>query len=88
MVKVPGKSDVMSHGRVAVDAGIGAVITGISANILGGTLGVLLGSLVGGAAVGGDTGKMITVNGVQDSITAMMMGGMGAVGAGEGGSVM
>ena len=88
MVKVPGKSDVMSHGKVAVDAGIGAVITGISANILGGTLGVLLGSIVGGAAVGGDTGKMITVNGVQDSITAMMMGGMGAVGQGEGGAVM
>ena len=88
MVKVPGKSDVMSHGKVAVDAGIGAVITGVSANILGGPLGILVGSIVGGAAVGGDTGKMVTVNGVQDSITAMMLGGMGGVGEGEGGAVM
>lgn len=86
MVKVPGKTEVMSHGKVAVDAGIGAVITGISANILGGPLGILVGSIVGGAAVGGDTGKMVTVNGVQDSITAMMIGGMGEVG--EGGAVM
>lgn len=86
MVKVPGKTDVMSHGKVAVDAGIGAVITGISANVLGGALGILVGSIVGGAAVGGDTGKMVTVNGVQDSITAMMLGGMGEVG--EGGAVM
>lgn len=88
MVKVPKKTDVISHGKVAVDAGVGAVITGISANILGGTLGVLVGSIVGGAAVGGDVGKMVTVNGVQDSITALMMGGMGEVGTGAGGAVM
>lgn len=88
MVKVPGKKEVMSHGKVAVDAGIGAVITGVAANILGGPLGVLVGSIVGGAAVGGSTGQMVTVNGVQDSITAMMMGGMGRVGEGAGGEVM
>lgn len=87
-MKIPNKGDVMSNGKVAVDAGIGAVITGISANILGGSLGVLVGSVLGGAVVGGDTGKMITVNGVQDSVTAMMMGGMGDVGSGAGGSVM
>lgn len=86
MVKVPGKTEVVSHGKVAVDAGIGAVITGVSANILGAPLGILIGSIVGGAAVGGETGKMVTVNGVQDSITAMMIGGVGDVG--EGGAVM
>lgn len=86
MVKVPGKTEVMSHGKVAVDAGIGAVITGLAANVMGGPLGILVGGIVGGAAVGGDTGKMVTVNAVQDSITAMMIGGMGEVG--EGGAVM
>ena len=83
-MKVPTKGDVMTSGKTAVDAGIGGAITAISANMLGGELGVLLGGILGGAVVGGDTGKMITVNAVQDAITAMFMGGMGDVGTGGG----
>lgn len=86
MVKVPGKREVMSSGKDAVGAGIGAVIVGLAANMLGGPIGIIAGSIVGGAAVGGDVGRMVTVNGVQDGVTAMMMGGMGSVG--EGGAVM
>jgi len=84
-MKVPTKDSVMSSGRTAVDAGIGGAITAIAANILGGELGVLVGGIVAGAAIGGDTGKMVTVNAVQDAVTAMFMGGMGDVGDGGGG---
>jgi hypothetical protein len=83
-MKIPSKSGVMASGRTAVDAGIGGAITAISANILGGELGVLLGGILGGAVIGGDTGKMVTVNAVQDAVTAMFMGGMGDVGSGGG----
>lgn len=88
MVKVPEKKDVISSGKVAVGAATGGLITGLAANILGGPLGVLVGSILGGSVVGGDVGRMITVNGVQDSVQALMMGGMGEVGEGSGGSVM
>lgn len=83
-MKIPSKGGVMASGKVAVDAGIGGAITALSANILGGELGVLLGGILGGAVIGGDTGKMVTVNAVQDAVTAMFMGGMGDVGAGGG----
>lgn len=83
-MKVPTKGSMMESGKTAVDAGIGGAITAISANILGGELGVLLGGIVGGAVIGGDTGKMVTVNAVQDAVTAMFMGGMGDVGSGGG----
>lgn len=83
-MKVPTKGSMMSSGKTAVDAGIGGAITAISANILGGELGVLLGGIIGGAVIGGDTGKMVTVNAVQDAVTAMFMGGMGDVGSGGG----
>lgn len=83
-MKVPTKSDVMTSGKTAVEAGIGGAVTALSANMLGGEIGVLLGGILGGAVVGGDTGKMITVNAVQDAVTAMFMGGMGDVGSGGG----
>ena len=83
-MKVPTKSGIMDSGRTAVDAGIGGAVTAISANILGGELGVLVGGIIGGAVIGGDTGKMVTVNAVQDAVTAMFMGGMGDVGSGGG----
>jgi hypothetical protein len=86
MVKVPKKTDVMSSGRVAVDAGIGAAIAGVTANILGAELGILVGGILGGAAIGGTTGQMVTVNAVQDAVTAMFVGGMGSTG--DGGAVM
>ena len=83
-MKVPTKGGIMASGKTAVDAGIGGAVTAIAANILGGELGVLVGGILGGAVIGGDTGKMVTVNAVQDAVTAMFMGGMGDVGSGGG----
>lgn len=85
-MKVPTKKSVTGSGRTAVDAGIGGAIVGVAGNILGGELGVLVGGILAGAVIGGDIGKMVTVNAVQDAVTAMMMGGMGE--AGTGGQVM
>lgn len=87
-MKVPTKGTVMSSGKTAVDAGIGGAIVAVAANILGGELGVLVGGILGGAAVGGSHGEMITVNAVQDAVQAMFMGGMGDVGGAGGGGVM
>ena len=81
-MKIPNKGEVVSSGKTAFDGAIGGALTGIGANMLGGEIGVIAGGILAGAIVGGSHGEMITMNAVQDAVSAMMMGGMGDVGSG------
>lgn len=85
-MKVPKQGDIVSSGKTAFDGAVGGALTGIGANMLGGEIGVIAGGILAGAIIGGTHGEIVTMNAVQDAVSAMMMGGMGD--NGSGGSVM
>lgn len=54
---------------------IGGILTGIGGGLFG-TFGAIPGAILAGAAVGGQDGRIVAINGVQDAITAAIVGAM------------
>ena len=75
-VSVPSLNDVKNQGTSNVTPAIvggGSIVLGSA--VMGGTLGTILGGTVAGAAVGGDTGKVITLFGMLQGVTNVASGG-------------
>jgi len=77
MAKVGYVQKVQAIGVDSLKAGIAG---GIGCGVLGGLLGPLFGGIIGGilagAAIGGQDGRVVAINGVQDAITATIVGAM------------
>ena len=76
MAKVGYVESVKAVGIDSLKAGaIGGIATGVLGGFLG-TPGAVVGAILAGAAVGGQDGRIVAINGVQDAITAAIVGAM------------
>jgi len=61
--------------------GVGGLLVGMGSNF--GVLGTALGGVLAGAMLSGDTGKIVTVNAIMDSVVSMFSPQQSTGGAGE-----
>ena len=54
---------------------VGGIACGVGGGLLG-TFGAIIGAVLGGAAIDGQDGRIVAINGVQDAITAAIVGAM------------
>lgn len=76
MAKVGYVEKVKAIGVSSVKAG---AIGGITCGVLGGAagpVGGIIGAILAGAAIDGQDGRIVAINGVQDAITAAVIGAM------------
>ncbi|NVM22862.1 MAG: hypothetical protein HWN68_13905 [Desulfobacterales bacterium] len=62
---------------IGVDSLKAGAAGGIACGVLGsfgGAIGSIIGAILAGAAIGGQDGRIVAINGVQDAITATIIG--------------
>lgn len=79
MAQVGFVKRVQAVGVDSLKAGAaGGIACGVGGGVLG-TFGAIIGAVLAGAALGGQDGRIVAINGVQDSITAAIVGAMRGV---------
>lgn len=69
---IPNTRDLSRSFRDAAWGTVGGLGVALGTALLGVPLGTVGGALLTGAAVGGDVGRIITVNGVMDAVVAAL----------------
>ncbi len=76
MPTIPSTAAVKKLGVKSLIAGVaGGVGVSLGSAILGPVLGAPLGAIVAGAAIGGDDGNIVAINGTMDGMVTLFMGG-------------
>ena len=74
-VKMPTTKEVKTLGIKSVVAGVtGGAGVALGSALLGPVLGAPLGAIVAGAAIGGNAGETVAINGTMDGMVTLFMG--------------
>jgi len=69
-----GQVKEIGLGAGVVHGGLGGITCGLLGGFLGPLIGGTIGGVLAGAAIGGQDGRIVAINGVQDAITATIVG--------------